>query len=50
VIKRKISNWKLKRAGHRGPRQPSQQPTGAITITAATKPGPTSRPKPSVKT
>ena len=40
VIKRKMSNWKLKRAGHRSPRQPSQQPTGTITIVAATKTGP----------
>ena len=45
VIKRKMSNWKLKRAGHRSPRQPSQQPTGTITIVAATKTGPTRRKK-----
>src|SRR2546429_7058930 len=43
VIKRKMSNWKLKRAGHRSPRQPAQRP--AATIVAATKPGPTSRKK-----
>jgi hypothetical protein len=47
VIKRKMSNWKLKRAAHR---QPSQRPGGQITIVAATKPGPTSRHKPPAKT
>jgi hypothetical protein len=46
VIKRKMSNWKLKRAEHRSPPQPSQRPTGATTIVAATKPRPTSRNKP----
>jgi hypothetical protein len=40
VIKRKMSNWKLKR-----PRQPGQRPAATITIVAATKPGPTSRRK-----
>jgi hypothetical protein len=40
-----MSNWKLKRAGHRSPRQPSQQPTGTITIVAATKTSPTRRQK-----
>jgi hypothetical protein len=44
VIKRKMSNWKLKRAGHHNPRQPGQQPT-ATTIVAATKPRPASRKK-----
>jgi hypothetical protein len=43
VIKRKMSNWKLKRAGQHRPRQPGQQP--AATIVAATKPAPTSRKK-----
>jgi hypothetical protein len=43
VIKRKMSNWKLKRAGHHSPRQSGQRPTAALTIVAATKPGPTSR-------
>jgi hypothetical protein len=47
VIKRKMSNWKLKRAAHR---EPSQQPAGEITIVAATKPHPTSRHKPPGKT
>jgi hypothetical protein len=42
VIKRKMSNWKLKRAQHRGPRQPSQRPI-TITIVAATKTGPARR-------
>ena len=50
VIKRKMSNWKLKRAEHRGPKQPSPRAAGAITIAAATKPRPTSRHKPLVKT
>jgi hypothetical protein len=45
VIKRKMSNWKLKRAGHRGPRQPSQRLIGAVTIVAATKTGPARRKK-----
>jgi hypothetical protein len=40
-----MSNWKLKRAGHRSPRQPSQQPTGTITIVAATKTSPARRQK-----
>jgi hypothetical protein len=40
-----MSNWKLKRSGHRGPGQPSQRPAGTITIVAATKPSPTSRKK-----
>jgi len=40
-----MSNWKLKRAGHRSPRQPSQQPTGTITIVAGTKTGPARRQK-----
>jgi hypothetical protein len=43
VIKRKMSNWKLKRAGHRSPRQPGQQPAATIAIVAATKPGPPRR-------
>jgi hypothetical protein len=42
VIKRKMSNWKLKRGEHRSP---GQQPTDAITIVAATKPGPARRKK-----
>jgi hypothetical protein len=46
VIKRKMSNWKLKRAEHRSP---SQRPADAITIVAATKPGPASRKKRPVK-
>ena len=45
VIKRKMSNWKLKRAQHRAAPQPSQRPTATITIVAATKPRPTSRKK-----
>jgi hypothetical protein len=40
VIKRKMSNWKLKRAEHRSPSQPGQRPAGTITIVAATKTGP----------
>jgi hypothetical protein len=44
VIKRKMSNWKLKRARHHSPRQPGQRLTAA-TIVAATKPGPASRKK-----
>jgi hypothetical protein len=44
VIKRKMSNWKLKRAAHRSPRQPGQRPT-ITTIVAATKPRSTSRKK-----
>jgi hypothetical protein len=47
VIKRKMSNWKLKRAAGR---QPSHRPAGEITIMAATKPRPTSRHKPPAKT
>jgi hypothetical protein len=46
VIKRKMSNWKLKRTGHRSPPPPSQRPADAITIVAATKPSPASRKKP----
>jgi hypothetical protein len=45
VIKRKMSNWKLKRAEHRSPGQPGQQPADAITIVAATKPAPARRKK-----
>jgi hypothetical protein len=45
VIKRKMSNWKLKRAEHRSPSQPGQRPADAITIVAATKPGPARRKK-----
>jgi len=41
-----MSNWKLKRAQHRGPRQSSQRPiTITITIVAATKTGPARRGK-----
>jgi hypothetical protein len=40
-----MSNWKLKRAGHRRPSPPSKQATSAITIVAATKASPTSRKK-----
>jgi energy-coupling factor transporter transmembrane protein EcfT len=47
VIKRKMSNWKLKRPAHC---QPSQRPASGITIVAATKPRPTSRNKPPGKT
>jgi hypothetical protein len=43
VIKRKMSNWKLKRAQHRSAPQPSRRPAATIAIVAATKPGPTSR-------
>jgi hypothetical protein len=39
-----MSNWKLKRAQHRGPRQSSQRPI-TITIVAATKTGPARRGK-----
>jgi hypothetical protein len=49
VIKRKMSNWKLKRAEHRSPPLPSQRPADAITIVAATKTGPASRKKHPVK-
>ena len=49
VIKRKMSNWKLKRTGHHEPGPATQRP-GAITIVAATKPHPTSRHKPTGKT
>jgi hypothetical protein len=45
VIKRKMSNWKLKRAEHRSPPQPGQRPAGTITIVAATKTGPARRQK-----
>src|SRR6266576_3940377 len=45
VINRKMSNWKLTLAGHRSPRQPSRQPTGTITIAAATKTGAARRQK-----
>jgi hypothetical protein len=41
-----MSNWKLKRAGHREPRQPGHRSAGPVTIVAATKPHPTSRHKP----
>jgi hypothetical protein len=50
VIKRKMSNWKLKRAGHHGPGPATTRLAGTITIVAATKPHPTSRPKPQGKT
>jgi hypothetical protein len=45
VIKRKMSNWKLKRAGT--PQSMPAQPAApdAITIVAATKTGPASRKK-----
>jgi hypothetical protein len=39
VIKRKMSNWKLKRAHHRDPARPDH----TATIVAATKPSPTRR-------
>ena len=45
VIKRKMSNWRLKRAEHRGPSQPGQRPAGTITIVPATKTGPARRKK-----
>ena len=45
MIRRKMSNWKLKRAQHRAAPEPSERPTATITIVAATKPGPTSRKK-----
>jgi hypothetical protein len=45
VIKRKMSNWKLKRAEHRSPSHPGQRPADAIIIVAATKPGPARRKK-----
>lgn len=45
VIKRKMSNWKLKRTGQRSSSPPSKQAAAAITIVAATKPHPTSRKK-----
>jgi hypothetical protein len=43
VIKRKMSNWKLKRAGHHTTTR--SHPATTIAIVAATKPGPTSRKK-----
>jgi hypothetical protein len=45
VIKRKMSNWKLKRAEHRSPGRPGQRPAGTITIIPATKTGPARRKK-----
>lgn len=42
VTKRKMSNWKLKRAHHHTPTQPDH----TITITEATKPSPTRRKTP----
>jgi hypothetical protein len=45
VIKRKMSNWKLKRDEHRSPPQPGQRPADTITIVAATKPAPARRKK-----
>jgi hypothetical protein len=45
VIKRKMSNWKLKRAEHRSPGHPGQRPAGTITIVPATKTGPARRKK-----
>jgi len=42
VIKRKMSNWKLKRAHHRDPAPPDH----TITIVEATKPSPAKRKKP----
>ena len=44
VIKRKMSNWKLKRAGQHRCSPPSKA-APAITIVAAAKPHPTSRKK-----
>jgi hypothetical protein len=35
VIKRKMSNWPVKRPKHRNPPKPAKQPEDAITILAA---------------
>jgi hypothetical protein len=35
VIKRKMSNWGVKRPEHRNPPKPSKSPEDAITILAA---------------
>jgi hypothetical protein len=35
VIKRKMSNWGVKRPEHRNPPKPTKRPEGAITILAA---------------
>jgi len=35
VIKRKMSNWPVKRPQHRNPPKPTKQPSDAITILAA---------------
>jgi CRISPR/Cas system-associated endonuclease Cas1 len=43
VIKRKMSNWAVKRAEHRKPRRPETQPQASITITAASRPNSTRR-------
>jgi len=45
VIKRKMSNWKLKRTGQCSSSRPGKQAAPTITIVAATKPHPTSRKK-----
>jgi hypothetical protein len=50
VIKRKMSNWKLKHPGHRSPAQPGQPPADPITIVAATKPTSASRKEHPAKT
>jgi hypothetical protein len=35
VIKRKISNWPVKRSEHRNPPKPTTRPEDAITLLAA---------------
>jgi hypothetical protein len=35
VIKRKMSNWPVKRAEHRNPPKPTKPPNDAVTILAA---------------
>jgi hypothetical protein len=35
VIKRKMSNWGVKRPDHRNPPQPTRAPSDAITVLAA---------------
>jgi hypothetical protein len=44
VVKRKMSNFLLKRAQHRQRRQASRLPHSAITITPPSKTGPRRRP------